>query len=74
MSDEEVRIQTTVTLELEGKLIHATSGKTVEQIQGLMQAEQLIPLMIGDEEVKVQAGSIEFLRSGDKREQQLQLG
>lgn len=72
IDDEKPEVLTTVTLELEGKLVHATSDKTVEQIEGLMQAEHLIPIKVGDEEIKVQAGAIEFLRAGDKRDQQLQ--
>jgi hypothetical protein len=65
MSDDEV--QTTVFLELEGKIQLAVTHKSVAEIEGLMQAEHLIPLTLNDEEIFVQAGSIEYLRVGDQR-------
>jgi len=64
-------VKTTVTLELEGKLVHATSDKSIEELEGLIQAERLISVFIGDEEIIVQSGSIEFLRKGDQRHKTL---
>lgn len=60
-------IKTTVFLELEGKIRHAVSKKTVKEIEGLMQAEHLIPLELDGDEIYVQSGCIEYLRDGDCR-------
>jgi hypothetical protein len=67
MDSENEKIQTTVYLELEGKMRHAVSHKAVEEIEGIMQAEHLIPLDLDGEEIYVQAGCIEYMRKGDQR-------
>lgn len=73
MSDQEYtqlksdEIKTTVFLELEGKLRHAVSSQSEDEIEGLMQAEHLIKLELDGYEIKVQAGCIEYLRAGDHR-------
>lgn len=61
------QVNTTVFLELEGRIRHAVSSKSVKDIEGLMQAEHLIPLELDDVEIYVQAGCIEYIRVGDQR-------
>lgn len=62
-------VQTTVVLELEGKLVHAVTDKPFSEIQDAMQAERLIQLDLDGDKIYVQAGSIEYLREGDHRPQ-----
>lgn len=64
MDDE---YQTTIYLELEGRIRHAVSRKPIDEIEGLIQAEHLIPLELDGDEIYVQTGSIEYLRVGDQR-------
>lgn len=63
----ESKVQTTVVLELEGRLCHATSSETVDQIEAHMQAEHFIHVDLDGKEISVQAGSIEYLQKGDQR-------
>lgn len=61
------QVKTTIVLELQGRLVHAVTSMTSEELEGLMQSERLIDLDLDGKKIKVQAGSIEYLMDGDQR-------
>ena len=61
------QVQTTIFLELEGRIRHAVSPKPISEIEGLIQAEHLIPVELDGQDIYVQTGSIEYLMEGDQR-------
>lgn len=65
MNSDQVR--TTIVLELQGKLVYASSKNTSEELEAAMQAERLIDLELDGKKIKVQGGSIEYLMDGDQR-------
>lgn len=63
-------VQTTVFMEIEGRLRSAVTTMSVKEIEGKMQAEHLIPLDLDGDKIWVQAGCIEYIREGDHRRAQ----
>lgn len=60
-------VQTTIFLELEGRIRHGVTRMRLDELESKIQAEHLIPLELDGEEIWVQSGSIEYLQKGDKR-------